>query len=428
MKGIAAVLAWGLAVTPALATTGQETPYAPVIPPSAGTPVCPGGLCQPEALEPLFEALAASEAGRPGPVHIVQIGDSHTAGDRITGKVRAVLQARFGDAGRGVLPPGPPYEGFAPYQVEMTAVGWRPLLAPLAGPDGFALPGVGLTGVQSIVLEPGAELRLRPEGRDWPIYQLSICGEGPGRLRVEADEEVWPERVFQEHGETRTCVGMLINERPDEIVLRPLDATLKLHDVRLTAVGSNGVILSGLGVVGATLRDLAVRDEAVVAMQLANWRASLILLAFGANEGFEDGLDPTAYEALLRGQVDRLRRLAPGASLMILGAPDALRNGIADGCSVDGLRAPPPSLAVVRDVQRRVAADLGVAFWDWHGRMGGDCSADRLALRAEPLIRGDRVHFTSAGADWIGGILADDLMAAYDAWQAGRTRVPGSAD
>ena len=143
--------------------------------------------------------------------------------------------------------------------------------------------------------------------------------------------------------------------------------------------------------------------------------------------GVDDGLDVRAYEALLRGQILRLRRLAPRASLMILGAPDALRNGGSNGCSADGRRSPPPTLAVVRDVQRRVAADTGVAFWDWHGRMGGDCSADRLATRNEPLMRGDRVHFTSAGADWIGGMLAHDLMAAYDAWKADRAPT-GSAD
>ena len=75
---------------------------------------------------------------------------------------------------------------------------------------------------------------------------------------------------------------------------------------------------------------------------------------------------------------------------------------------------------MVRDVQRRVSAELGVAFWDWQGRMGGACSADRLATMAEPLMRGDRVHFTSEGSDWIGGILADDLLAAYGSWKAGR--------
>ncbi len=398
----------------------QEAAYTPSTPPPPGASDCPGGICQPEALAGVFEALAATEDERRGaPVHILQIGDSHTAGDRITGKVRAALQARFGDAGRGVLPPGAPYEGFAPYQVEVAASGWRPVLAPLAGPGGFRTTGVGLTGVQAIALEPEAELRLRPEGRDALAYVISVCGEGPGRLRVEADDEVWSERVFDEHDADRSCVYMVANGRPAEIVLRPLDDGLKLHDVRLSYM-HGGVTLSNLGVVGATLRDLAARDEAVVALQLANWRPSLIVLAFGTNEGFEDGLDAVAYEALLRGQIERMRRLAPAASLMLLGAPDALRSGEAGGCSADGVRAPPPSLAVVRDVQRRVAADMGVAFWDWHGRMGGDCSADRLALLPEPLMRGDRVHFTSAGADWIGGVLTDDLLAAYAAWKAGQ--------
>lgn len=414
MKRIAAVLAWGLWAVPAFAAAGQETPYAPMFTPAAGASACPSGICQPEALERLFEVLEASR----GPMHILQIGDSHTAGDRITGKLRATLQARFGDGGRGVLPPGVPFEGYSPMQVEVTANGWTTSLAPLARPGDPPRAGVGLAGVESITLQPGAELRFRQAPRETIASVISICGEGPGRLRIEADGEVWEERWFNEHERERSCQYQLTDGWPEQIVLRPVDGTLKLHDVRLAHIG--GVAVSNLGVVGATLRDLAARDDAIVAMQLANWRVSLIVLAYGTNEGFEDALDPAAYEGLLRGQVNRLRRLAPDASLMILGAPDALRSGVEGGCSADGMRAPPPSLAVVRDVQRRVAADMGVAFWDWHGRMGGDCSADRLALMADPYMRGDRVHFTGAGADWIGGVLAADLLAAYDAWKAGR--------
>ena len=150
------------------------------------------------------------------------------------------------------------------------------------------------------------------------------------------------------------------------------------------------------------------------------------MLAYGTNEGFDPALDPVSYEQLLRSQIGRMRAMPPyDASILVLGAPDALRNGVLDGCSADGLRAPPPTLAMVRDVQRRVAADMGVAFWDWHGRMGGDCSADRLALMADPYMRGDRVHFTSVGADWIGGVLAGDLLAAYEAWKA--AQASGSA-
>lgn len=421
MGTAAAILAAVLLASTTGVARGQEAVYVPSATTPAGASVCPGGLCQPEALEVLFEALAATETGRPGaPVHIVQIGDSHTAGDRITGRVRAALQGRFGDAGRGVLAPGVPYDGYSPMQVEVTATGWTTTLAPLARPGGFVTAGVGLTGVQSISLAPGAELRLRIDaGPETLGYVISVCGEGAGRLWLRADDEVWSERLFNEHERERSCAYMLANGQPGEIVLRPLDDVLKLHDIRLSRMG-RGVTVSNLGVVGATLRDLAARDEAVVALQLANWRPTLIVLAFGTNEGFDDRLDGRDYEALLRGQIVRLRRLAPGASLMILGAPDALRNGVVNGCSADRSRAPPPSLAVVRDVQRRVAADMGVAFWDWHGRMGGDCSADRLATMGEPLMRGDRVHFSSTGADWIGGVLGADLMAAYDAWRAGR--------
>ena len=35
-------------------------------------------------------------------------------------------------------------------------------------------------------------------------------------------------------------------------------------------------------------------------------------------------------------------------------------------------------------------------------------------------MRGDRVHFTSVGSDWIGSLLHADLMAAYEVWKAGR--------
>ncbi|MDY6923804.1 MAG: GDSL-type esterase/lipase family protein [Pseudomonadota bacterium] len=294
-----------LSVVSPTAVAAQEVPYLSLDRVAAGASVCPGGLCQPEGLAQVFGRLASTEAGGPVPaVRIHQLGDSHTAGGRITGAVRARLQGRFGYAGPAADPSAPTQE------------------------------------------EP-----------------------------------------------------------------------------------RSGVLLFEYGEVGATLRDLQTWRDDGTPGGLAPWAADLVVLAFGTNEGFEDGLDGAAYEATLRDEVSRLRALTPRASILILGAPDALRSGLAGGCSADGLRAPPPSLAVVRDVQRRVAADMGVAFWDWHGRMGGDCSADRLALMADPYVRGDRVHFTGAGADWIGGVMAADLLAAYEAWKAGlATAGTGSAD
>lgn len=416
MKLCAAALA--VTLTAAAAPAFAQMAYAPADMPAPGATACPGGLCQPGALDAFFKALGALSDGRADPVHIVQIGDSHTAGDQITGRLRAGLQARFGVAGRGVVPAGIPYPGYAPYQLQATAEGWATETAALRGPYATPTAAFGLGAVRgqgtrdsalTLTFEPGSEAR-----------RLGVCGwsRGDGNgLRIEGAGE--PEDLnlngVDDHG--ASCVRIDLPQAAGQLRLVGEGAGVVLDTV-WTETGRPGVIVSNLGLTGSTLRDLAGRDDPMVLTELAAWAPSLVVLAYGVNEGFEDGLDPVAYEALLRAQVARLRADAPDASILIFGAPDALRSGVVGGCSADGMRTPPPSLAVVRDVQKRVAADVGVAFWDWHGRMGGDCSADRLATMVEPFMRGDRVHFTAAGADWIGGILLDDLMAAWQAWRA----------
>lgn len=182
---------------------------------------------------------------------------------------------------------------------------------------------------------------------------------------------------------------------------------------------SRDIRLEPIGVQNVTLADLGWR---VPPPEMAP--VDLVILAYGTNEGFDDGFDPRAYALLLRSEITRMRRLAPGAAILILGAPEALRGDGVGNCPDDPERRwrAPVNLGLVRDVQRRVAAETNVAFWDWWGRMGGECSAYRLAqpgyLGPDPFMRGDHVHFTQAGADWIGGLLYDDLMTAGRAWYA----------
>lgn len=413
MRPVVLALSLGLAASPALA----QTAYQPIVLPAPGETVCSGGLCQPEALTPLFEALRATEAGeRDNPVHILQIGDSHTAGDRISGKLRADLQARFGNGGRGVLPAGIPYAGYAPFQVQMTAEGWVSEVAPLAASGVNVYGAFGLAGMRGkATWEHGLVLRFDP-GAEAEIIGACGFGRGDGQvLVVEAGEMAYALAFSRD---TPGCASVVLEQPAAEARLRGAGPGVML-DTIWAARSRHGVIVSSLGVIGSTLADFAARDTNLTKAEFGAFDLDLIILAYGTNEGFDDGLDAAAYERLLRGQVVRIRAMNWYVPILILGAPDALRSGDPGGCSADGRRRPPPSLAVVRDVQRRVSAEMGVAFWDWQGRMGGACSADRLATMAEPLMRGDRVHFTSEGADWIGAMLTTDLMAAYETWKAG---------
>ena len=87
---------------------------------------CIDALCNAQTLAPYFEKLGTARGRTGRPVHILQIGDSHTAGDAITGAWRDLLQARYGSGGRGVLPPGRPYAGYLTHGATVTASdGWR---------------------------------------------------------------------------------------------------------------------------------------------------------------------------------------------------------------------------------------------------------------------------------------------------------------
>jgi hypothetical protein len=138
-----------LAAALALAVVGPaaaQTAYAPRDLPAAEASICPGGLCGAARLAPFFEGLAALEAGASRPVHVLQIGDSHTAGDLFTGPVRSRLQGRFGRGGRGLLAPGVPWAGYAPRQVQVTSQGWDWTPAPTSVGGYRSLNATGLAG------------------------------------------------------------------------------------------------------------------------------------------------------------------------------------------------------------------------------------------------------------------------------------------
>src|SRR5690606_29583314 len=130
------------------------------------------------------------------------------------------------------------------------------------------------------------------------------------------------------------CREVRLNSPARTLTIRGGDGAVTLHSLALFADGP-GVAVSALGVIGATLADLERRDPAVVRAELSAWAPDLIVLAFGTNEGFDPCLDLNAYETRLRGQIVRFRSLAPGADLLLLGAPDAMRSEGGGPCEAD---------------------------------------------------------------------------------------------
>ena len=385
---------------------------------------CSDALCNRDALKPWFAKLAVARQARGArPVHILQIGDSHTAGDAVTGGWRTLLQARYGSGGRGVLAPGRPYDGYITQGVTVAVAPVWSIGATFGKDAHEPRPRLGLSGFSLTSIAGGAIMELRAE-QNMAFDRFILCAiGGPDRSGV----TVWFDGVDQGRLDFTAPAAQPIcrtirSDAPRTLVEIVADGPGLTITSWAVFRDDGGVALSNLGVVGSQLAHFARTDDAVVAEELKAYRPDLIVLAFGTNEGFAPHFDATAYEAILRLQIARLRRLSGDVPMLLLGTPDSLSRqlglranapGTATECEPGTTTRPalfaPPALAVVRAIQRRVADELGLGFWDWQARMGGPCAARSWVQRDTPLMRGDYVHFNKAGGLEIARRLQADL-------------------
>jgi lysophospholipase L1-like esterase len=360
-------------------------------------------------LAPFYRALYAAQTGqRSAPVVILQIGDSHTANDSFSGHMRELFQARFGDAGRGVLPPGVPYQWYRPARVTVTSQGWRVVSSYRGDPGAF-----GVTGLR--------------QHADGPA-EMTLSADDPGDL-AQAEVEI----LRQPGGGTLDANGTLIaTAAPSsqavwlKVPTSTGGSTLTLGargdgpvDVLAWSIGRGrpGVIWANLGTVGASAVLMDVWDQTLLHQDIAHLSPSLIVLAFGTNEGFRDSTDPAAFEADFAARLRDLRAAAPNAALLVLGPPDGYRHrgkkSLAPPACGDPNWTEPPNLGAIREIERSVAGREHAYFWDWQAAMGGPCIMMRWTAERPPYAAPDHVHLFAPGYEATGDQLYHTIMDGY---------------
>ena len=418
-----------------------------------------GGLSAPqEALRPLHQSLWALDSGvLDRPVTILQLGDSHTAGDRFSGRLRERFQDRFGGSGRGMLPPGAPFPYFRPTLVSVSQTGGWEIASSFPSPDGglFSLSGFRITsGDPADVVRVDSD---EAEGFDYVGVGLVRRPQG-GRLIVEVDgREI--HRVSTDGPVVQAArLDLPVDPGSRNLAIRPLgDGPVSLLSL-IVQRSQPGIVYDSQGVVGAAVDIIADWEPVTVQWEIEARDPALIILAYGTNEGFHDDLEQAAYAADFAAQLAYLERAAPDAAILVVGPPDANRlpracdgerndpaafacaplsaaeiGGYDDlfgtGAAGDACRwHPPPNLEVVRQVQRDITRARGHAFWDWSTVMNGACGVHEWAAADPPLAFPDHVHLKPEGYVRSADALFDALMADYarfrSAADAGFAAVP----
>ncbi|HEU4410235.1 MAG TPA: GDSL-type esterase/lipase family protein [Polyangiaceae bacterium] len=367
------------------------------------------------ALDPFYEALGRVEAGAPGArARVLYYGDSIVAADWVTSTLRRKLQRRFGDAGHGFVLLANAWAGYSHRHVDRFASeGWRVsrVVGPFAEDGLYGLGGVSFVAEGAGVLAQVGTADAGEIGRAVSRFVVTYVEQPNGgdlALRVDKGE---PQIVSTRGPEPAAkAVAVEAPDGPHRLEVRSAGrGRVRVFGVDLER-DAPGVIVDALGIVGCRLRFLDKSDDAHWGRELARRAPALVAFAYGANESEDGSAYPMDdYERTARAVYAQARAAVPGAACLIVGPLDR--------ADKEGERYVTRKVILsMNEIQRKLAAELGCAFFDTFRQMGGKGSMGRWIQRG--LGSPDLVHPTDPGAQIIGTWLYDALLAGYEGWRA----------
>ena len=357
-----------------------------------GSPVCASNLTN--FNDPNTDQLISAFKNKS--VHIVQFGDSHTAADVMTGTLRSQLQNRLGNGGMGW---GMPmyFSGQRLVRYGYDNNGWEPISSRQQRDQNYTLGGLIATPKFN-----GATLTIKSK-------QSEISQKIKVNLRQAATDGKFLGRDAQGH-QFEIEAPIKNNTWQTVEFVAQLPFTITASNAEQSAIGGwwaknqngEGAVVSALGINGAELSYWNRWNEGWQ-QNLKSISPELIIIAYGTNEAFNDNIDVDKYKNLLISKVDQIRVASPDTAIMIVSAPESLKN-IAGQC---GIR--PIKLTAIQNVQYQVAQQKHTLYWNWQQAMGGGCSMKSWINQG--LGRKDGVHFSEAGYQKLGQALAEDLLS-----------------
>ena len=402
--------------------TPELTPLSPMVrhpgaalgPPRApgtlphGKPAASGRLLDDSAgvLDHFYRALRRTGNREPGAVtRIIHYGDSPTTADLITGDVRALLQARFGDAGHGFILPAKPWAWYQHTGVTVNGSGWQMVPAShFEARDGlFGLGGVSFTGgpsaVSKIVFEKAAYTRFevsflrQPEGGSLTLSADDVALGGIDTAGETKDADF---AVFQAPAAAST------------LTLRVAEGHVRLFGVSAEN-SAGGLVYDSLGLNGASITVLSrMFNQSHWAAELQHRHPDLVIVNYGTNEADFPAFIDTQYEKELREAIRRLRAALPETSLLIMSPMD---RGYKTG---PGEIATMPTIPRIVELQRRVARQTGCGFFDTFQAMGGEGTMARWYAAQPRLVSADFIHPNPAGGKMIAMTFTREIVSGLN--------------
>jgi lysophospholipase L1-like esterase len=379
-------------------------------------------------LYPVFSAMDHA-ASATDPVRIMHYGDSQIEGDRITSFIRNRLQRKFGGMGVGLVPVEHVYD-FRFSVIQDNSDNWMRYTV-------YGNRDTTLLHDRYGAL--GSFARFSPYGQDTSSTELQYeawVSFAPSDYSYPNTKHFQQCRIFYSHNPEPFMTELYQDEELTEAEMYPASSSLQTirwifdqpaSNIRIVFRGSTspeiyGIALDGLN--GVAVDNIPMRgsaglvftkmDEAILRDHYNKLNTKLIILQFGGNV-VPYITDYNYYERLFSSQLRRIKRVAPGAAVIVIGVADMSikeRNRYVSY----------PNIEKVRNALKNAALKNNAIYWDMYEAMGGKNSMPSWVFANPPLAAKDFVHFNPNGAKIIAHMFYNALMYEYNLYKKNTTQ------
>lgn len=428
-------------------------------------------VLHPEYLSGFFQKLEALEAKKQKKINIVHIGDSHIQADLLTGRVRDLLQDRFGNGGLGF---SFPYKlaktngtHFIAYQSNVDWSAYRnifPVNGALIGLSGIALSTTSKDFAIELNVKNNAYKFSRIKvftPNNLPIFDVAVTEKkvitersqpkkivhkiqkGESLSTVARKYKVGVNQIKQANNLKTNLirVGKTLTIPTKEVTSVPVQRSeftpLNLTDkgvyreyVSKTALdrifiiphkseniyslngfslenADPGIVYHSIGVNGARFSDYNKYN--LFFEQVQGLEPDVIVLSMGTNEAF-DRMETANFQAEVDAFVANIKRYMPHVEFIITTPSPSFLPKQQPNVYAEGFA----------DSMVEKAESAKYAVWDTFHILGGN---EKVSTNFEQgLLSRDYVHYSKSGYEYTGALFYEALMQAYASYKSKHTK------
>lgn len=370
-------------------------------------------------LRPFFEALRKNLPSKEL-IRVMHYGDSQIEGDRVTSFLRARLQSRFGGGGVGLLHAVPFSYQFSNLTLS-TSSNWEKLILADGSSKSTGVKRLGALFGFSSFKKSNSLFGGEQTTKAWVEMQRMGSRNVPARnftqLRVFYGYNNQPFTLELMVGEQTVDADLIASTTSLSKLQWDIPLTVNTLKLRLSGTSSpmiyalaldakKGIAVDNIALRGSSGTDFTRTDLTFFKEMMGMLNTKLIILQFGVNVVPHVVSDYTYYEEQLYNQIAALKRIAPSASVVVIGVSDMARKEGGEFVSY-------PNIEHIRNAQRNAAFRAGAAFWDCYAAMGGKNAMVAWAFANPALANKDFVHFTYRGSRLVAEMFYAALMSSY---------------